>query len=251
MIALTSRQMTSLQRCRFLSALGALLFVGCATAGGSAEHETTPEVEPRQPPPLVDANGSGMGVSGIQSSMAVADAREAMRPRMEAIFACFAPRAARFEALGGRMRMLIRVQGSGRVLAAIPEGSTVGDRDVERCVSDVVMDTPFPQTSGGGEVELRWSFVVEPSRASAEPVLWDPSRVDRVVRRRGPRTRTACDIQGSVEVTAYVRRGRVVSAGATSIELDDDALDCVADHVSRWRGMPSSRRTSKVTFALR
>lgn len=228
---------------------GVLLLLGCGASAPVGTRTPTQDDVAHVPPPLVDASGDSMGISGIQSSMAVADAHEAMRPRMEALFDCFAPRSANFEPLGGRIRLLIHLEGSGRVLAAKPEGSTVGDREVERCVSGVVMDTPFPRTSGGGEVELRWSFVVEPSRPEAEPVLWDAGRVDRVVRRRSPHARAACDTEVPVQVTAYVRHGRVVSAGAASTIADEASLDCIANHVRRWR-MPSVGRMAKVTFDL-
>jgi len=93
---------------------------------------------------------------------------------------------------------------------------------------------------------------MDPPRGVRHPGTWDPSRVETVVERRGAHVLERCRPEGSgvVQVTAYVRAGRVLSAGvATDEEVGDEVLDCVAGRVRSW-SMPSSRRTAKVTFEL-
>ena len=190
-----------------------------------------------------------MGVSGLRGTLSPRAARQALRPHMSEMTGCFALRSMGFEELGGQLRMRIRVDGRGRVVDAHPEDSTVGDRDVERCVRRVVLSARFPATQGGGEADVHWALTVDPPESAREPVTWSPERVARVVRRRGRRVATACRTSSSVQVTAYVsRRGRVLRAGAASADgATDETLDCVAARIRRWR-MPAGRRTSKVTF---
>lgn len=200
---------------------------------------------------LVDASGEGMGVEGLNGSLSPREARQALRPYMAEITGCFAMRSMSFEELGGSLQMRIRVSDAGRVLAAHPEDSTVGDREVENCVSHAIESARFPRPHGGGEAEVHWSLSVDPPESAREPTTWDPSRVARVVRRRARRARNRCEIAEDVQVTAYVsRRGRVVSAGAaTTTEEDAARLDCVAEQVRRWP-MPRAARLAKVTFDL-
>jgi len=233
--------------------LASLVFVGCGARAPDRGALVAPRLIDRSVPgtATVDGSGRGMGVSGLRGTLSPLEARAALQPRMNEMTGCFALRSMSFEQLGGQIRMLIRVEGSGRVLSAHPEDSTVGDRDVERCVRRVIQATRFPRTHGGGEAEVHWALTVDPPESVQEPATWSPERVARVVRRRGTRAMSACNVESDIQVTAYVsRRGRVLRAGAASVSgADDETLDCVASHVTRWR-MPSGRRISKVTFEL-
>ena len=232
-----------------------LLVVGLAGCGGaSAELPlVAPTMVDRSVPGFarVDASGAGMGVSGLHGTLSAGEARQALEPRMSEMTGCFALRSMGFEQLGGQIRMLIRVEGSGRVVSSHPEDSTVGDRDVERCVRRVILGTRFPRTHGGGEAEIHWAMTVDPPDSVREPMTWSPERVARVVRLRRARGRSSCNLDSGVQVTVYVSRGgRVLRAGAAAAEAtDDEVLDCVASRVQRWR-MPSSRHGAKVTFEI-
>ena len=192
-----------------------------------------------------------MAIAGVESSITEQEARMALQPRMQQLGGCFALRSGSLEQLGGRIRLIIRVDGSGHVVSAHANLSTVGDRDVERCVNRIVEETQFAGTRGGGEAQVEWAFSVDPPASVREAIVVDPDRVAPLVRRRAPRIVRACNAPGGVSVTAYVSRsGRVLSAGAASRSaMDDEVLDCVAQQVTRWR-MPSNRHVSKVTFDL-
>ncbi|MBX3274883.1 MAG: AgmX/PglI C-terminal domain-containing protein [Sandaracinaceae bacterium] len=196
--------------------------------------------------------GRGMSVEGLHGTLAASDVREALAPRMSELTGCFALRSMSFHHLGGQLRMSIRVSGAGGVVAAHPEDSTVGDREVERCVRRVLATVRFPRTQGGGEALVHWALSVEPASDARAPLTWDPDRVAHVVRRRGTQALAECNAASSVQVTAYVsRRGRVINVGAASSEGQaDEVLDCVARRVRAWR-MPAPRGVTKVTFDLR
>lgn len=228
------------------------LLLGCASAAPSAALEAPTIVDPAVPGlASVDADGAGMGVSGLQGTLSPRQVREVLRPRLPEITGCFAMRAMSFEALGGSLRMRIHVSPSGEVRSVHPEDSTVGDREVERCVGRVIAGLRFPRPQGGGAAQVSWSMTVDPPESVREPRTWDPGRVARAVRRGTRRARRACGVLEPVQVTAYVsRRGRVLNVGAASTtETDADRLDCVAAQVRRWR-MPRAPRIAKVTFDL-
>jgi len=210
---------------------------------------TVPEAS--EEPEAEVSEGGEMGIAGIESSITEQEARMALQPRMQELGGCFALRSGSLQQLGGRIRLIIRVDGAGHVVSAHADLSTVGDREVERCVNRIVGETRFSGTRGGGEAEVQWSFSVDPPASVREPLIVDPERVAPLVRRRAPRIVQACNAPRGVSVTAYVSRsGRVLSAGAAARSaMDDDVLDCVARQVKRWR-MPSNRRVSKVTFDL-
>lgn len=210
---------------------------------------TVPEA-PQEPEAEVSEGGE-MAIAGVESSITEQEARMALQPRMQQLAGCFALRSGSLQQLGGRIRLIIRVDGAGHVVSAHANLSTVGDRDVERCVNRIVEETQFSGTRGGGEAQVEWSFSVDPPASVREAIVVDPDRVAPLVRRRAARIVRACNAPNGVSVTAYVSRsGRVLSAGAAGRSaMDDEVLDCVAQQVTRWR-MPSNRHVSKVTFDL-
>lgn len=230
----------------------ALMLAALPGCGGAAPQPpgTTPVARSTHAPRPSARQAGRMAVSGLHGTLSPREVRGALEPRMAEITGCFALRSMSFEHLGGQLRMSIRVAGSGQVLAAHPEDSTVGDRDVERCVRRVIHAVRFPATHGGGEALVHWALSVEPS-AVRQALTWAPDRVAHVVRRRGSRALEQCNASSDVQVTAYVsRRGRVINVGAaSSAEHDDTVLDCVARRVRAWR-MPSTRHVTKVTFDI-
>lgn len=228
------------------------LAMGCASSTQVDRPTAVVTVpEPESDPEAEVTEGGEMGITGVESSITEQEARMALQPRMQELAGCFALRSGSLQQLGGRIRLVIRVDGEGHVASAHADLSTVGDRDVERCVNRIVEETRFSGTRGGGEAEVQWSFSVDPPASVREPLIVDPERVASLVRRRAPRIVRACNAPTGVSVTAYVSRsGRVLSAGAAAQSaMDDDVLDCVARQVKRWR-MPTNRRVSKVTFDL-
>jgi len=228
--------------------------IGC---GGAAPQVTTPDSTPRASrdatPAPGDRTGEGMGVSGLHGTLSPREVRRAVRRHMDAITGCFVIQAASFESLGGQIQMAIRIDGDGRVRSAHAEDSTIGDREVERCVRRTLRAVRFPRTHGGGEALVHWALSVQPPETARQAATWSPERVARVVQRRGAQALERCNAGSSVQVTAYLsRRGRVIRAGTASTEgHDDEVLDCVVDRVRRWR-MPRTRGrgVTKVTFEI-
>ncbi len=237
--------------------LAAALLGACAASppppARTAPVAVAPAPEPAAPAPAAPAH-SEVTVSGLTGSLSDVEAHRALDPRMDSFARCFLEQGQGLRQLGGDVRLHIRVGVDGQVRTAYPEDSTVGHRDVERCLSDVAMHTRFPRPRGG-EARLTWPLSMDPPTDVRHPATWDPNRVARVVERRAPDVLARClepeaQPNARVQVTAYVRGGRVVSAGAASgEEVASEALDCVVDQVRSWP-MPPAPRMAKVTFEL-
>ncbi len=234
------------------------LLAGCASTPAPAA--TVAHARPRTeaashapetaPEPAVPR--ATMAFTGLTGTLTTREAHRALDPRMQAFAACFHEHADGVRGLGGDVTLHIVVNADGSVRTAYPTDSTVGHREVERCLSDVAQATRFPRPRGGGEASLTWPISMDPAEDVRHPVTWDAARVASLVERRGGDVLGQCRPEGSgrIQVTAYTRGGRVISAGAsTDDESGRDALDCVVSRVRDWP-MPSTPRTAKVTFLL-
>jgi len=245
---------------RTLALVGALLFlVGCGASSTPAQ-TTVAHARPRTEPAVAQPDEPAaepaprMAFSGLTGSLTTRDAHTALDPRMGEFASCFHEHSsgARVAGLGGEVRLHIIVAIDGHVRAAFPEDSTVGHRDVERCLVEVAEATRFPRPRGGGEATLTWPIAMDPPHDVRHPRTWDASRVASVVERHGADVLAQCRPNGGahIQVTAYTRRGRVIAAGAaTDDESGRGSLDCVVERIRGWT-MPATQRTAKVTFDL-
>lgn len=233
----------------------ALVAIGCGAAPVAptevAQREPAVEAAPSSTEPEAVEHRT-MRIEGLTGSLPLQEVRRTLEPRSPVFAECFMTRSRRLSSLSGGVRLFIRVAADGSVERAFPEDSTLGDRETERCLTDVATDTRFPRPRGG-PAEVRWPLHIDP--AGRHPVTWDEGRVASIVERRGAEAVAQClpDGQhGDFQVTAYVRgSGRVLAAGvAVTDESLVDAIDCVHHAVGRWR-MPTTRRTAKVTFTIR
>jgi hypothetical protein len=158
----------------------------------------------------------------------------------------------RLDFVAGEIKAEVRIKRDGTARYAVLTHSTIGDRDVERCVAHALATASWPKPEGGeglakNEFEL-------PMKAEREPVLWPSSKVTKAVEAARGKF-AACGERGSrrgLEVTAYVDTdGTVVSAGVNEpSERSVAAADCVVE-VARGLKMPSPGGwPAKVTFSL-
>ena len=223
-----------------------LLLAGCGGASPASPTLSRASALPAQraraaePEPELALTGGLGGISPYS-------VEEAITPHMEALASCVEGRALGAQRLGGRARLAFRIHLDGSVRWVHVRESNLGNREAERCLTQVAEQVRF-RRPGGGEAEFSWTVELDdPGEEVALDALARRPAVTRVARR----VHAACGEPEGVQVTAWVAAGRVVSAGAAVRDQEHAAaLDCVT---SAFRGarLPSAgRRLTRVSFAL-
>jgi len=196
----------------------------------------------------------GVEIEGLMGSLPASAANDALAPRMRQFLRCFSTRMRTVEVLGGAVRMSFRVARDGSVRWVFPVTSTVGDRQVERCLLDIASGVRFPAPQGG-EAELSYPLEMDASVDVRPPVAWEPGNVADLVAENGQALVEECAPagRGTIDVTAYVAPGgRVLAAGGAASDLAGaGALDCLTAGVARWEMPDPGSYFAKVTFRLR
>jgi hypothetical protein len=185
--------------------------VGCG--GGStpppkSDDSSNAEAKPRHP-----SNG-GPSVSqelGSIDQRAVEQTFAKLEPKLES---CHAKGRGRVEYLAGDIKVFLRIDQNGKVRYSFFEEATIGDRDTEKCILDVLgaADWPKPQ---GGEAEVRNGFGWSPGGERA-PTAWGPEKVTTAIdsnkEAKGAIEKCKAGVSGAFRVTAYVEPGEVEGA---------------------------------------
>lgn len=196
------------------------------------------------PGPLsLESEIGGMSQDGVEAKLAE------LQPRF---IDCVERATERLSAIGGRVSVRMRVDKQGKVRWAYLKDTTLGDRDAETCVLELVKSRRWPRPkSGEGLAET--SFEVEAAEA---PRVLSPPRATLFARQAGYATR-ACrkGLPSGFMATAYLGpKGEVLAAGvAPPDESGEAASDCIAEALLRMRagGLVASRDvTTKVSVRI-
>lgn len=112
----------------------------------------------------------------------------------------------RVEYMSGDVKIFMRVGKDGKVRYSYFEESTLGDRDTEKCILDVLGRASWPQPQGG-EAEVRNGFGWGPGGERA-PTPWGPEKVmgalDDAKDVKKDVQKCKAGVKGDFIVTAYV-----------------------------------------------
>ena len=112
----------------------------------------------------------------------------------------------RVEYMSGDVKIFMRVGKDGKVRYSYFEESTLGDRDTEKCILDVLGRASWPQPQGG-EAEVRNGFGWGPGGERA-PTPWGPEKVigalDDAKDVKKDVQKCKAGMKGDFIVTAYV-----------------------------------------------
>ncbi len=193
-------------------------------------------------------------VRGIEGTLSNFDVRTAMEEHGRDFAACHEPRARALPVLAGRIEFAIQVATDGKVNRVDVRASDLGDRELERCLSEVIRTTQF-RAPNGGVANVTWLMALQPASAGLSPETWEAGRVARIIDKNLDDLKAACDLAAApmnLTVTAYVSaRGRVVAVGVASPEgSSDESLDCVAEGLRAWPMPKPHGKYAKVSFVL-
>jgi hypothetical protein len=230
---------------------GAVLLVAGAIGGcggAAAETETTTVETSHDERPVEHDDGSQ--ITGLMGTIRQDQVRDTMELRMDAFMHCFEQRLPAVHFLGGAITLSFRIRTDGTVLWVYPSRSTLGDRAVETCATEVASRAHFPHPHGG-EAEFSWGFELDPPSDVRAPVSLASGGIDALIASSGTAVRGQCG-PGRYDVTAYVSPGgSPLAVGVATDSSDAGAhLDCVATAISAWTFPDPGSYAGKVSFSL-
>jgi len=229
--------------------VGALALAGClghaAPELASIESAEPPVEQAYDPgPSAYESDIGGLSQEDVEEQF------QALRPRW---LTCILEASGRLSGIGGRATLRMRLDRNGAVRWAYLADSTLGDRDAERCVLDVVKSRKWPRPlSGDGLAES--SFDVDPSEPLSAWPKYKTSALERKARAATRECRSG--LNGEFRATAYVSpEGDILAAGvAPPDEKGEQASDCIVGALRelRLRNLTVAQRAPvKVSFSLR
>jgi hypothetical protein len=205
-------------------------------------------------PPLPTDAHANIKVNGLTGTLNKGDVHQTMEARQGDFDACIESSRRSLRWVSGSIRFAFRVDGEGRIAEVHPSGSTIGHRDLERCLTSVVATTQFPAPAGRATAEFGWSLSIDPAGAKPAPQA-SPKLLQGVMRKQARELFQTCEIKrkrARFRITAYLAaNGHVLSAGAVPVPASaDDKVDCVLEQFEKWH-IPKLKHASKISFELR
>ncbi len=253
----------------FTSARAAGALAGAVTGGillGACGGSPPPKAEepaPVAPPPRPIA--APMKASQELGSIDEGATNKTFQSLQDKLLECQKDGLTRVEFLAGDAKFFVRIAQDGTVRWAYLEDSTLGDRDTEKCMLQVVSSAHWPQPDGG-EAEVQKSISFD-SGDARPPVSWASDKVAGVMQQDGSDAlKCKGKSHGMFKVTAYVSpgeggggghhkhggaHGKVVAVGVAPPDKDGETkADCIVDAVKDWKMPSPGGYAAKVTFTL-
>jgi hypothetical protein len=162
---------------------------------------------------------------------------------------CVESASGKLDVLGGDIKLRLRIDRKGGARWAYVSASTLGDRDVEKCILESARAKSWPLPVGGEGLAEK-SYAIDPSKAPTD--LTEEKRVrGDVARVRAQAVKCKKGVRGSFTATAYLTPdGKVANAGvALPNEKSEDAADCMVEAVRKAR-FSRPGRDAKVSFSI-
>lgn len=206
-----------------LLALAALAVCACSSS--------TPEAtEPTSDPQVGSSkkSGSNIAVTAEIGALNEAKVKAAFNGSVDGMFKCFKKGLDRIEYLSGVVKLGVRVPLEGPIRVYM-KSSTLGDRQVESCMLDVVRGKDWPRPEGGKEGLAESEFTFDPMEGTRAPVEWSASDAGKNLDKLRAALRSCKKGSGDVSATLYVETdGRVKSVGVSGQDASsEDAAECV------------------------
>jgi len=228
--------------------------IAASAACGGQEPAKGPETANEEPPQR-EAQGPKLQMSAELGSIDP-KATQATFDRLQSkLNACYRAGLGRIEYLEGDAQFFLRVGQDGRAKYAYLEGSTIGDRDAEKCMVDALSAATWPKPEGG-EAEVRNSIGFDAPGDVRAPVEWSADRLAEAIGKSDEKIKKCkAGASGVFKATAYVlpdgKRGRFQSIGMTPPNKDGiDKIDCLLDVVRDMKIPSPGSYAAKVTFVL-
>jgi hypothetical protein len=208
-------------------------------------------------PPTTNAEPS-RDTSGIAVSAEVGALNEDAVDRVfekaqSGLMECVSKGASRVELLGGDIAIFVGINANGRAEDARLEHSTLGDRDTEACMLQVLRGRTWPKPVGGRKGQARKSISFDMPNDARPPVQWSVDDVEDTVKKLHKRVEECTGGgSGTYQVTAYIdTRGSAISVGiAPPDNVGESKADCLVAVIKRAKFKSPGSYPAKVSFEL-
>jgi hypothetical protein len=166
--------------------------------------------------------------------------------------ACLADGWTRVEFMGGAVTFYIAVNLDGSLKDVYLEQSTLGHRETEKCLTDVLRSQAWPRPVGGKVGEARNSMNLDPPADVRPPIDWAPDEIAEGLTQISEDLDTCKEGNGPFSVTIYVGTdGSVLSAGAAPPNAaGEQAVDCIVGVLMSAQFASPGSWPAKVSFEL-
>jgi len=165
---------------------------------------------------------------------------------------CLTTQSADEPYLAGDVAFLVKVDRTGRAVAAHAEKSNLGSYAAETCMLGILKDARWPKPVGGLIGLARWSIGFDAPSDVRPPVDWSASDASSSLSEEKTQSALSqCGGGGPFEITAYVASsGKVLSAGIAHVDDQGQATaDCLVETVRAITFSSPGSWRAKVTFS--
>lgn len=165
---------------------------------------------------------------------------------------CLNAGAERVELLGGDVKFMVKIGSDGRVQHAHLEESTLGDRDTEQCMLQVLKDRTWPKPIGGETGIAQKPFSFDMPNDVRPATAWDRDSIEETLGELAQDIDGCKSGGGSFTVTMYVDTdGSVMSAGVAHAEDGGETVaECLLTTIKGAQFPSPGSWPAKVTFNL-
>lgn len=203
--------------------------------------------------------GGGVSVEAEIGSLEPAEIRARFEAASPAVEACHRESLRRLPQLGGTVRLHVETYASGAAPLLFLEESTLGDRELDRCLLAAFAEQRWPKPAGGQRGIAIQEFDLAPPPGSRAPVELEEEDILETLEDEAEHL-SACTagVRGAaIWATVYIdddgsgEHGRALSAGVIARQhIPKETLDCLAGVLASARYPSPGSWLGKVTFPL-
>ena len=169
------------------------------------------------------------------------------------LMSCVKKGASHVELLSGDIAIYVGINQTGQAEDARLERSTLGDRDTEACMIQVLRGRTWPKPVGGRKGQVRKSFSFDMPNDARPPVEWTADDIEDTLKKLKKHVE-ACTGGGSgtYQITAYIdTRGSAISVGVAPPDtVGESKIDCLVTLVKGAKFKSPGSYPAKVSFEL-
>jgi hypothetical protein len=231
--------------------VSSLLLVFGSACGGSEPPART--VADERDAPTNERGASSLAVSSEIGALDEDKVTRAFDASLKELQRCLDRGARRVEFIGGAVSFYVKVDGGGALAHTHVEESSLGDRETEKCMLDVLRKKKWPAPVGGETGYARKSFEFDPPNDVRPPTDWSGDRVAKTLDDKSNEiAKCKNGSNGSFTATMYVSTsGQPLAVGITPPdEGGEAAVDCLVDVLKSASYPKPGSWPAKVTFSL-